>query len=172
MVLNKQKKQYIILGVLAVLFMTFFLKTVVFKKKRSRGRGSGRVEDIAKKLPESLTARLPKTEDIEYPAYAYSAEEGRVPFDLPPELKNRIYTEELEAFSKPRRQERVTQEDASLPGIQISGVIWGGKSPTVIANGEIFKEGDSIEGAEILKVSKDGMWVIYEGKRFFVEINR
>jgi len=54
----------------------------------------------------------------------------------------------------------------SLPTFNIQGLIWGSPNPQAIINGKVLKVGDTIEGAKIINISKNGIDIIYEGRLF------
>lgn len=58
---------------------------------------------------------------------------------------------------------------ASLPALAVEGVVWAGLFPQVIINGKIIKEGDKISKVEILKIERDKIRILFEGKEFFLK---
>jgi type II secretory pathway component PulC len=64
------------------------------------------------------------------------------------------------------------EEEITLPSLVVSGLIWGGNIPQAIINGKILKEGDTVEGAEILEIKKEGVIIIYKGKEFTIPVVR
>ncbi|MFH1441407.1 MAG: hypothetical protein ABIH18_05155 [Candidatus Omnitrophota bacterium] len=58
------------------------------------------------------------------------------------------------------------EEIFNPPGLSIQGLIWGGIEPCAIINEEVKKEGEDIEGVKILKIKKEGLELLYEGKKY------
>lgn len=50
-----------------------------------------------------------------------------------------------------------------LPALTIQGVIWGGSSPCAIINNKVVRIGDTIEGARITEIKKEGITVLFNG---------
>ena len=57
-----------------------------------------------------------------------------------------------------------------MPALTVSGIAWGGSYPRAIINGKIVKIGDTIEGAEILEIKKEGVVVSYKGQEFTIPV--
>lgn len=53
----------------------------------------------------------------------------------------------------------------TLPAMTVQGMVWGSAAPQAIINNTIVKEGDAIEGASIVKIDKEGVTLLYEGKK-------
>lgn len=58
------------------------------------------------------------------------------------------------------------QEGIELPKLIIQGIVWGGASPQAIINNQIVKAGDTIEGARIESIAKEGLTVSFQGREF------
>jgi len=68
---------------------------------------------------------------------------------------------------KKEKEERASQlppDDANLQKptlnldqFKVQGVIWGSKSPQAIINNKVLGTGDTINGAEIIKIDKNGV---------------
>ena len=52
------------------------------------------------------------------------------------------------------------------PLLNVQGLIWGGALPQAIINDKVVKIGDSIEGARITNIAKDGVTVLFEGRQY------
>jgi type II secretory pathway component PulC len=50
--------------------------------------------------------------------------------------------------------------------LKVSGIFWGASFTQAIIDGNVYKEGDRIEGAVIKKIDKDGIIVLAGGKEF------
>ncbi|MFC1804229.1 hypothetical protein ACFLZ3_00120 [Candidatus Omnitrophota bacterium] len=72
-------------------------------------------------------------------------------------------------FSEYKSEEPVALEDkqkkeaATPPSLTVQGIIWGGKFPQAIINDRAVKEGDSLEGARIVRIEKQGVNILYYG---------
>lgn len=53
-----------------------------------------------------------------------------------------------------------------LPSLVVQGIIWGGSFPQAIINDKVVKIGDEVEGARILEISKEGVVVFYDNRRY------
>lgn len=51
-----------------------------------------------------------------------------------------------------------------FPSLTIQGIIWGGVFPQAIINNKVVKVGDTLEGARIIGINKDGIRVLFEGR--------
>jgi hypothetical protein len=56
----------------------------------------------------------------------------------------------------------------SLPSMSVQGMVWGGKYGQAIINNQVVKVGESINGAELVSVSKDGIKLLYQGQTFIL----
>lgn len=67
-------------------------------------------------------------------------------------------------------QENVKKEnpvsEASLPDFTIQGIIWGGRVPQAIINNKVMGVGDTVQGARIIDIGKEGITVLYGGRSF------
>lgn len=53
-----------------------------------------------------------------------------------------------------------------LPSLVVQGIIWGGSFPQAIINDKVVKIGDEVERARILEISKEGVVVLYDNRRY------
>jgi hypothetical protein len=71
----------------------------------------------------------------------------------------------IEGKDKPGKQELAQDiPDAPLPAMLIQGIICGGTLPQAIINNKIVKVGDTIEGAEVIEISKEAV-IVHFGRR-------
>lgn len=54
----------------------------------------------------------------------------------------------------------------SLSFLKLQGVVWGGKFPQAIINDRVVKIGDTIEGALIVDINRDGVVLFLDGKQY------
>lgn len=50
--------------------------------------------------------------------------------------------------------------------LTVQGVIWGGKFPQAIINNQVVKAGDTIEGARIISIKKEGVMVLFKDRQY------
>ena len=97
-------------------------------------------------------------EDYLEPPVVYDAERLKDPF-MPPQTKEN--KEPLpESVLKPKAPEVVP------PALIIQGIIWGGSSPQAILNQKIVKIGDTLEGARIIDIKKEGVTIDFQDQLF------
>jgi len=106
----------------------------------------------AEKVVEKETAALPDA--IVRPKQEYKAEGLRDPFQSP------IADESIKAQGT---QGSKTKE-IPTPALTIKGIIWGGNINQAIINNELVKTGDTIQGARIVSIDKNGVTVFFEGR--------
>lgn len=51
-----------------------------------------------------------------------------------------------------------------LNSLKVQGIIWGGKMPQAIINGEVLSVGDVVNGAKILSIDKKGINLDFSGE--------
>lgn len=96
-------------------------------------------------------------EIIAKPNVEYTADGLRDPFEG-------YLSEQEEASQVPPPPEE--QEVPALPPLTIQGIIWGGRFPLGIINNKVVKIGDTIEGAQIIDISKDGVIVSFADRQY------
>lgn len=64
-------------------------------------------------------------------------------------------------------EEQVTAavSDVILPPLAVQGLVWGDDQRAII-NDQVYRQGDVIEGAEILEISREGVSLWYQGRLF------
>lgn len=55
-----------------------------------------------------------------------------------------------------------------LTHLVVQGMIWDSKIPQAIINDTVVRPGEVIEGAEILDIRKEGVYVLYEGNQYIL----
>lgn len=96
--------------------------------------------------------------------------------ELPPVIPNVEYKAEglrdpFQAYLGEKKEVEKTgmvrsEAEVSPPSLTIQGIIWGAKFPQAIINNKVVKAGDTIEGARILDINKDGIKVFYENRQY------
>ncbi|MDD3088235.1 MAG: hypothetical protein PHP89_06705 [Candidatus Omnitrophica bacterium] len=91
---------------------------------------------------------------IERPRIEYRARGLRNPFQQP------ISSTE----DKPgKTEEPASVEVASLPVLNVQGIIWQGNPKQAIINNRVMKVGDSLDNIDVIDISKEGVTVLYAG---------
>jgi len=99
--------------------------------------------------------KKPEAERIIRPNIEYKATGLRDPFEEP-------FVKKGEADEK-----AVAKVFAAPPPVLIvQGLIWGGGIPQAIINDNVVKLGDTIQGAKIINITKDGVIVLFEGMQY------
>lgn len=62
-------------------------------------------------------------------------------------------------------------KDVHLPSLIIQGLLWGGEFPQAIINNKVMKIGDTIEEARITDINKNGVILLFAGKKFSLSIS-
>jgi len=52
------------------------------------------------------------------------------------------------------------------PSLTVQGIIWGGRFPQAIINNKVVKAGDTIEGARVISIDKEGITLLFEGMQY------
>lgn len=158
---DKSRNEKLIFIVLLIVFLAILLPN--FLKKSSGKVMLDKVsQTISKETPPApiLPKEVNKKEETNL-STAYTVDGQKDPLGLPDAFKNAISN-----LVTPK------EEEITLPPLVVSGVIWGGNIPQAIINGKILKEGDSIEGVEILEIKKEGVIIFYKGKEFPISVVR
>jgi len=110
----------------------------------------------------------------EYPVYAYKKYKGKKPFDLPDVLKDSIYAKQMQGAveEEPIHPQKVSADPVLLPSMRINGIVWGGNVPAAIIDNKVYREGDSIKDAKVVKIVKEGVWFLYKEKDFLMKVEK
>jgi len=52
------------------------------------------------------------------------------------------------------------------PSLTVQGIIWGGRFPQAIINNKVVKVEDTIEGARVISIDKEGINLLFEGMQY------
>lgn len=128
---------------ITVFISSFFLATVF--ATQAEFKAIKELEEAEKKAPPEAIVR---------PSVEYNAQNLRDPFQV-------LTTEETE------EGERLSQmEETPPPNLTVQGVIWGASFPQAIINNKVVKVGDTIDGARVVNIDKDGVVVFFEGRQY------
>ncbi len=93
------------------------------------------------------------------------------------EVKKVEYTSQdlPDPFRSPFEMEKVLDKgvapEVSLSHLQVQGMVWSSKMPQAIINDTVVRIGEVIDGAEILDIRKEGIYVLYEGGQYIIRPN-
>ena len=96
---------------------------------------------------------------------------ARDPFRLPSRLTQKVSERErtLEMERARREQPPIPQAPAQTPpglsSLALQGIFWGTDRPQAIINRRILSVGDTIEGAEVTAISKEGVTLTHGGQQ-------
>ncbi|UCB57503.1 MAG: hypothetical protein JSV30_02670 [Candidatus Omnitrophota bacterium] len=90
----------------------------------------------------------------------YTGRGLRDPFESPFEL-----FVPLEEVPKEKKRAPIA---GGLAHLVVQGMIWDSKIPQAIINNTVVRPGEVIEGAEILDIRKEGVYVLYEGNQYIL----
>lgn len=57
-------------------------------------------------------------------------------------------------------------ETSLLPSLQVQGMVWGGSFPQAIINNKVVRIGDTVEGAQIINITKDSVTVFFGNRQY------
>jgi len=123
-------------------------------------------QDTKRFLPAEKTAANPAPPAADQAALTYKAEGLKDPF------RARIRKNE-QPVVETKKDEKV---DKPLPNVTIEGIMWGGKFPQVIVNGQVAKAGDTIvvggpnaeDKVRVETINKDGITVSFNNRTYDV----
>ena len=140
--------------------LIFFVALILFKDSYfSLFAGIRQLKEI-QALEKPMPSGSP-LEAIVKPSVEYDAGNLRDPFTNP--------------FAKEEKQsssQKVENQEQAIefvpPALKVQGIIWGGKFPQAIINDKVVKVGDTIEGAQITDIKKEGITCLFQGRQFNV----
>ncbi len=115
---------------------------------------------------------------------------GRAEFEMIKKIEDAERPQQVEVIVRPKieydaqglrdpfkgavREEKVAPEETRVPETQenpppqltIQGIIWGGPFPLGIINNKVLKVGDTIDGARIISIDKEGVTIFFEGMQY------
>lgn len=88
--------------------------------------------------------------------------------EKPPEL----LLEKKPVGIPPEEKKKEPPKEIVLPTFIVTGIVWGEAQPRAIIDHNVYKIGDIVKGAKILDITEKGIYMIYEGKEFWVSVQR
>lgn len=131
---------------LLIVFLTIVFIAGVFIAK---GFAAGQEFKMIKELEEKEKA-VPEV--VERPTLHYESGDLKDPFTQPVIKKEEAKQKQMIKIQPPL--------------LTVQGVIWGGRFNQAIINNKVLKAGDTIQGAKILSIDRNGVVVLFEGMQF------
>ena len=166
---RNQMIQLAIVLLCAALVGIWFTKAINPQPQTRAGIAVVNLEQRQTQVSASIETENPeKTQDI-------NTSLARDPFALPATVEEAIRRRELAEKERleRERQTKTTQPpeaEMSPPPLQLQGVFWGIPRPQAIINRQILSVGDTIEGAQLVSVSKEGVTVSFNDHLFQIKL--
>ena len=68
--------------------------------------------------------------------------------------------------AKQRTPEAHPEEELSRLSFVLQGIVWNAKMPQAVINNKVVRQGNQVEGAEIVEITKQGVKMRYKEKEF------
>lgn len=72
--------------------------------------------------------------------------------------------------------EIIEEETGTAPAVEIDlsnfhvqGMVWNTNKPQAVINNNVVEKGDMIDGAEILEIRRDGVYVLFDGRQYILK---
>lgn len=98
------------------------------------------------------------------------SEDKKSPFEARLPVKVEEPKEEVVIEQQVVVEEPVAAFDVSM--YKLNGLIWGASKPQAIINNEIYSTGDKLGMAEIAKIDKNGVTLIFDKKEYTISPER
>ncbi len=139
------KRPILFLAVLSAILFGFRFNAYAFKFQTNTPQEFG--EDNLKETSHPATSD--QYYNITRPKVSYTARGLRNPFEQP--------------GGEGSDERQGTKKERVLPRLTVQGIIWDGNFPQAISENKVVKARDTLEGARIVSISKDGITVIFDG---------
>lgn len=144
---SRQKKTTILVGLLAVVFAGVLMVTL-------GGLGRKKVDPVkADPAPTDSTANV----------QSQMLQQWRIPEPLPAELRDPM-----------RPQAGPTEADPAAASGQmiVKGIVFSRNNSSAIVDGEIVRQGQTVNGAKVVAISKDAVEFEKDGRRWTQHVQR
>lgn len=81
--------------------------------------------------------------------------------------RGRLFNDPFRSRKKNDTSGRIISEPV-LPLLTIQGIVWGAEVPQAIINNQVMRVGDSVGGAHIVDIKKEGIKVIFQGQGYTI----
>jgi len=68
-----------------------------------------------------------------------------------------------------KRVKPKVKPENKTPKLEIKGIIFDKENPMAIINGEVYKEGDLIEGFRVVRITKDGVKLVSRNNQLYLK---
>lgn len=138
--------------IVRIIFITLFIFSLSVDKLFA---SKAEFEEIKK---SEETEKTKPQEAVERPFVKYEATNLIDPF------QETIVREERPAEQKKEEIHEVVE--VTPPTLTVQGLVWGGNFPQAIINNKVVRIGDTIEGARVISIDKEGINLIFEEMQF------
>lgn len=104
--------------------------------------------------------------DFSYAQVEYAASGMRDPFENQLPLPEPEPEPGAVPQQEPDEPAEVPEVPVTPPEIIVDGIVSGGSVPQAVIQQKVVRVGDTISGARISKITKEGIEVVYEGESF------
>jgi hypothetical protein len=91
----------------------------------------------------------------------YSADHMRDPF--------RSYIVKEKPAEQQQQPDQEALEVVPMPTFTVQGVFWGGNFPQAIINNKVVKEGDTIQEAKVISISRETVRFLFANREFSID---
>ena len=162
--MNKTQIQQLRLG----LVLLVFLALLVGVRLMLGSRPSGPSVVVVPHPARSAQVQTPETKSSTSSTAEQIWVASRDPFQVPSLLKETIRENEIRRKTVDHAPVDTSQADLhqfeQTPTLKLQGIFWGGARPLALINRKIVSDGDSIDGATVVKVTKEGVTVAFGGQ--------
>ena len=121
-------------------------------------------EQLDKLLNSQTVKAIPP---IELPVFAYTADKLEDPFASKLPKLHASAPEVTVGAGQP-----VTSPPMQPPHLSVQGLVWGGAVPEVIIDGAVYTVGDTVHGAKVLSIDREGITVELQGSTFAFGVSK
>ncbi len=94
-----------------------------------------------------------------------SFEQLRDPFAFPKTQKTAVKKQKPDVKQgKPK-----VKPENKIPKLELKGIIFDKENPMAIINGEVYREGDLIEGFRVVRITKDGVKLVSSNNQLYLK---
>ena len=167
-----QIQRSVVLVLLLVAFLFLWMMTRRNAAQGSRPAGSRQMQPT----PSPERKVEPQPGSFENPGNPGEVSiPSRDPFRLPVLLQEQLRRRQIELDRERKHSEtpgssRPAPPPASLPKLELQGIVWGTPKPQVIINRQILSVGDTIQEARIVAVTREGVMVSSGGQEVLLKL--
>lgn len=156
--MTKQPKLFIGMTALAILSFPW---NFAFAQGAQTSPGPGNEETVAP-ANEEVSPETPGNEEAAPPK-----EWGELKDPFESYLPSQEKEESSGGTGAPQAGEEAATFDYS--SLVVTGIVWGTENPKAIINGNVLGKGDTVNGGEIIDISKEGILFKYKDKEYLMK---